>query len=70
MRLKVKEIAEEKFGFKSSYQIMKAWNLPPSKASRLWKGDMKAINIDTLEFLCKKLDTDPNTLLGFKAKKK
>jgi DNA-binding Xre family transcriptional regulator len=57
-RLTIREAAEKR-GITSSYQLMKALNIPPGHASKLWKGEMRMIGLDTIDALCNALQCKP-----------
>lgn len=60
-RLRIREAAEKR-GVTSSYQLMKALNIPPGHASKLWKGEMRMIGLDTIDALCNALQCKPGEL--------
>ncbi len=60
-RLTIREVAEKR-GVTSSYQLMKALNIPPGHASKLWKGEMRMIGLDTIDALCNALQCKPGEL--------
>jgi putative transcriptional regulator len=60
-RLTIREAAEKR-GVTSSYQLMKALNIPPGHASKLWKGEMRMIGLDTIDALCNALQCKPGEL--------
>lgn len=60
-RLTIREAAEKR-GLTSSYQLMKALNIPPGHASKLWKGEMRMIGLDTIDALCNALQCEPADL--------
>lgn len=64
-RLAIREAAEKR-GITSSYQLMKALNIPPGHASKLWKGKMRMIGLDTIDTLCRALKCKPNDLIRYK----
>jgi DNA-binding Xre family transcriptional regulator len=64
IRFALREIAERR-GITNAYQLQKVLQSPPSKASRLWKGEMDSIAFDTLAALCAALKCKPNDLLRF-----
>ena len=65
-KLKIKnnivEVAQ-KADVNNVYQLMKKTGFTPSKASRLFKGDWKNIDIATLTILCNSLQCTPNDIL-------
>lgn len=63
-RLTIREAAEKR-GLTSSYQLMKALNIPPGHASKLWKGEMRMIGLDTIDALCRALKCKPNDLIRY-----
>lgn len=65
-RLKIREAAEKR-GVTSSYQLMKALNIPPGHASKLWKGEMRMIGLDTIDALCNALQCKPGELFDYSA---
>ncbi|MDQ3257108.1 MAG: helix-turn-helix transcriptional regulator [Acidobacteriota bacterium] len=62
--LTIREAAEKR-GITSSYQLMKALNIPPGHASKLWKGEMRMIGLDTVDNLCAALKCKPNDLIRY-----
>ncbi len=65
-KLTIREAAEKR-GVTSSYQLMKALNIPPGHASKLWKGEMRMIGLDTVDALCKALKCKPSDLIKYEA---
>jgi DNA-binding Xre family transcriptional regulator len=63
-RLTIREAAERR-GVTSSYQLMKALNIPPGHASKLWKGEMRMIGLDTIDALCNALQCKPSELFEY-----
>jgi DNA-binding Xre family transcriptional regulator len=59
--LRIREAAEAR-GVTSSYQLMKLMGIPPGHASKLWKGEMRMIGLDTIDTLCKALQCKPGDL--------
>lgn len=66
--LTIREAAEKR-GITSSYQLMKALNIPPGHASKLWKGEMRMIGLDTVDALCTALKCKPGDLLRYEPNK-
>ncbi len=62
--LTIREAAVKR-GVTSSYQLMKALNIPPGHASKLWKGEMRMIGLDTVDVLCKALKCKPSDLIKY-----
>ncbi len=62
--LTIREAAEKR-GVTSSYQLMKALNIPPGHASKLWKGEMRMIGLDTVDALCKAFKCNPSDLIRY-----
>ncbi len=62
--LTIREAAEKR-GITSSYQLMKALNIPPGHASKLWKGEMRMIGLDTVDALCAALKCKPGDLIKY-----
>ncbi len=61
---RIREIAEKR-KIKSGYQLGKLLGVSPSMASRLWKDNVKMIDLATLDRLCKELRCKPADLLHF-----
>lgn len=61
IRLKIKETAIKK-GITSSYQLQQHIGGHPSFAARLWKEEMTAIRLETIEKLCRALKVKPSAL--------
>jgi DNA-binding Xre family transcriptional regulator len=61
--LRIREAAEAR-GVTSSYQLMKLMNIPPGHASKLWKGEMRMIGLDTIDALCLALECKPGELFA------
>jgi DNA-binding Xre family transcriptional regulator len=59
--LRIREAAEAR-GVTSSYQLMKLMDIPPGHASKLWKGEMRMIGLDTIDALCHALQCKPGEL--------
>lgn len=56
----------KKLGITSGYQLQKALDISsPDTANRLWKGDFKRIDLDTLSNLCRVLKCQPNMLFKY-----
>jgi DNA-binding Xre family transcriptional regulator len=64
------EPAARRAGISSSYELQNAMNWHPSMAVRVWKGEIKRVDLDTLQALCDKFDCTPNDLLLDEAKGK
>jgi len=62
--LTIREAAEKR-GITSSYQLMKALDIPPGHASKLWKGEMRMIGLDTVDALCVALKCKPGDLIKY-----
>ncbi len=62
--LTIREAAEKR-GITSSYQLMKALDIPPGHASKLWKGEMRMIGLDTVDALCTALKCKPGDLIRY-----
>jgi DNA-binding Xre family transcriptional regulator len=60
----IKEMAERRGGA-SSYQLMKAHNIPPSRAAKWFNNDLESISIQTLDKPCSALRCKPNDLLRY-----
>ena len=63
-KLTIREAAEKR-GITSSYQLMKALDIPPGHASKLWKGEMRMIGLDTVDALCVALKCKPGDLIKY-----
>lgn len=61
--LRIREAAEAR-GVTSSYQLMKLMGIPPGHASKLWKGEMRMIGLDTVDALCNALQCKPGELFA------
>jgi DNA-binding Xre family transcriptional regulator len=57
--------AARRAGISSSYELQNAMDWHPSMAVRVWKGDIKRVDLDTLEALCDKFNCTPNDLLPY-----
>ena len=55
IKVRIKEKAEEQ-GIKNAHRLELAANLSPAAASRLWKGEIEKISMETLDRLCRTLD--------------
>jgi len=64
VRVAIREMAEKR-GITSSYQLMKALNVPPSQAVKWFRNDMESISIQTLDKLCRALKCKPSDLLRY-----
>lgn len=64
IKVAIKEVAEKR-GITSSYQLMKALNIPPSQASKWFNNDLESISMRTLDRLCQSLRCKPNDLLRY-----
>jgi DNA-binding Xre family transcriptional regulator len=64
IKIAIKEMAEKR-GITSSYQLMKALNVPPSQAVKWFSNDMESISIRTLDRLCRALKCKPSDLLKY-----
>jgi DNA-binding Xre family transcriptional regulator len=62
--LRVKEAAQKR-GIQNAYQLQKELGLSPSKAAKLWKGEMDKIGLETINVLCNKLKCKPNQIFEF-----
>lgn len=62
IKVQIKEMAQKR-GVMTAYQLQKLTGAQPSQAAKWYKNDLKAINIESLDLLCKKLDCTPNDLL-------
>lgn len=52
-------------GITTAYQLGKRLDISPSQAARLFKDDVKMIDLDTLDKLCQELKTTPAKLLRY-----
>jgi DNA-binding Xre family transcriptional regulator len=64
VKVAIKEMAEKR-GITSSYQLMKALNIPPSQAAKWFNNDLESISLRTLDKLCQALRCKPNDLLRY-----
>src|SRR5262249_36236918 len=64
IKVAIREMAEKR-GITSSYQLMKALNVPPSQAVKWFNNDLESISLRTLDRLCVLLKCRPNDLLKF-----
>ena len=62
--LRIRAVAEAR-GVTSSYQLMKLMGIPPGHASKLWKGEMRMIGLDTIDALCSALRCKPGELFDY-----
>jgi DNA-binding Xre family transcriptional regulator len=62
----INEIAQAR-GIKTAYQLMKKLEISPSMAARLYKDDVKMIDLDTLDRLCRILNTTPAKILRYES---
>jgi DNA-binding Xre family transcriptional regulator len=61
---RIREMAQRR-KIKSGYQLGKELGLSPSMSARLWKDEVKMIDLDTLDRLCHHLKCRPADLLKF-----
>jgi len=66
IKVAIREMAERR-GITSSYQLMKALNIPPSQAAKWYNNDLESISMRTLDKLCAALRCKPNDLLRYEA---
>lgn len=59
---RIRQVAEKR-KIKSGYQLGKLLGVSPSMASRLWKDNVKMIDLTTLDRLCRELRCKPADLL-------
>jgi DNA-binding Xre family transcriptional regulator len=64
VKVAIREMAEKR-GITSSYQLMKALNVPPAQASKWFNNDLESISLRTLDKLCHALRCKPNDLLRY-----
>jgi DNA-binding Xre family transcriptional regulator len=64
VKVAIKEMAERR-GITSSYQLMKALNIPPSQAAKWFNNDLESISMRTLDKLCSALRCKPSDLLRY-----
>jgi DNA-binding Xre family transcriptional regulator len=64
IKVAIKEMAERR-GITSSYQLMKALNVPPSQAVKWFNNDLESISMRTLDRLCQALRCKPSDLLRY-----
>jgi DNA-binding Xre family transcriptional regulator len=60
----IQEIARAR-GIETAYQLGKRLDISPSMAARLFKDNVKMIDITTLDRLCRELKTTPAKLLRY-----
>lgn len=61
---RIREMAERR-KINSGYRLGKQLGLSPSMAARLWKDEVKMIDLDTLNLLCRELRCKPADLLHY-----
>jgi DNA-binding Xre family transcriptional regulator len=66
IKTRIREVAEKR-KITSGYQLGKLLGLSPSMAARLWKDDVKMIDLTTLNRLCNELRCKPADLLYYEA---
>jgi excisionase family DNA binding protein len=64
IKIKIAELAG-KHGLKTAYALQKALDMPPTMASRLYKGDFDKIGIGTIEKLCQYFGCQPDAFLEY-----
>jgi DNA-binding Xre family transcriptional regulator len=64
------QTAAKRAGIASSYELQNATGWHPSMAVRVWKGEVKRVDLDTLEALCEVLNCVPADLLPYEPKAK
>jgi DNA-binding Xre family transcriptional regulator len=64
IKIKIAELAG-KHGLKTAYALQKALDMPPTMASRLYKGDFDKIGIGTIEKLCAYFGCQPDAFLEY-----
>jgi DNA-binding Xre family transcriptional regulator len=64
IKIKIAELAA-KHGLKTAYALQKALDMPPTMASRLYKGDFDKIGIGTIEKLCEYFGCQPDAFLEY-----
>ncbi len=64
IKIKIAELAG-KHGLKTAYALQKALDIPPTMASRLYKGEFDKIGIGTIEKLCAYFGCQPDAFLEY-----
>jgi DNA-binding Xre family transcriptional regulator len=64
IKIKIGELAG-KHGLKTAYALQKALDIPPTMASRLYKGEFDKIGIGTIEKLCAYFGCQPDAFLEY-----
>jgi DNA-binding Xre family transcriptional regulator len=64
IKIKIAELAK-KHGLNTAYALQKALDMPPTMASRLFKGDFDKIGIGTIEKLCEYFGCQPDAFLEY-----
>lgn len=59
---RISELAKQK-GLTSAYQLQMAMNVPPNTAHRWWKGEMRNIDVDSLDRLCAFFECEPGDII-------
>lgn len=62
IKVQIREMAQKR-GIMTAYQLQKLTGAQPSQAAKWYKNDLKAINIENLDLLCRKLECTPNDIL-------
>ncbi len=66
IRLIVREVAERE-GIRSPRELERATGLSYSTAYGLWNGNLRMIQLETIELLCTRLGVRPGQLFRFEA---
>jgi DNA-binding Xre family transcriptional regulator len=64
IKVRIKEVAESR-GITTAYQLQKATGVYPSMALKWFKNDLKAVDLKTLNLLCRVLKCQPEDLLEY-----
>jgi putative transcriptional regulator len=64
IKVNIKKIAENK-GIYSGYQLQKAMQIQPAQAYKWFNNDLKMIDVESLDKLCKFFDCMPSDLLVY-----
>jgi DNA-binding Xre family transcriptional regulator len=66
VKIKIAELARQ-HNFKNAYALQNALKCSPTMASRLWSGEFKRIDIETMVKLCELFQCSPNELFGYES---
>jgi putative transcriptional regulator len=68
IKVNIKQIAENR-GIYSGYQLQKAMQIQPAQAYKWFNNDLKMIDVESLDKLCKFFDCMPSDLLVYSSGK-